>query len=104
MYPCAISTTVDEQCFFIFWRLIRKLVKVNFTKRSDKIPFKKLMLLKKILLQDKFFYFNDHLFLCGFGTDISFVKLGHYSLRTFSSNEYVNFIRVSLSQNLRTRK
>ena len=63
------------------------------------------MLLKKIL---QHFYSNDHLFLCVFGTDISFVKLKHYSLKIFSSkkalNEYANFISVSLPQTLKYKE
>ena len=41
--------------FYTFCLLILKLVKVNSTKSSYIIQFKKLMLLEKILLQDKFF-------------------------------------------------
>ena len=46
---------LTNSVFYNFCRLIRKLVKVNFTKRSYIIQFKKLMLLNETLLQDKFF-------------------------------------------------
>ena len=67
-------------------------------------PVQKIDAVEKDLTARQVFYSNDHLFLCGFGTDISFVKLKHYSLKTFSSkktlNQYANFIGVSLPQTL----
>ena len=55
MYPCSISIAVDEQCFLYFLSSDIKTCQVNSTKSSYIIQFKKLMLLEKILLQDKFF-------------------------------------------------
>ena len=34
MYPCPLLLLLINSVFYIFYRLIRKLVKVNFTKRS----------------------------------------------------------------------
>ena len=85
LFPLVLPLT--NSVFYSFCRLIRKVVKVNFTKRSYIMQFKKLMLLKKILLQDKSFVLMVICFLCGFGTDILFIKLKHYSLRTFFSKK-----------------
>ena len=46
-------------------------------------PIQNIYAIKKDLTARQVFYPNDHLFLCGFGTDILFDKSKHYSLRTF---------------------
>ena len=87
MYPCPISITVDEQCFLYFLSLDTKTGKSKLYKTQLHNPVQKTDAIEKDLTARQVFYSNDHLFLCGFGTDISFVKLKHYSLRTFSSKK-----------------
>ena len=84
MYPCAISITVDEQCFLYFLSLDTKTSKSKLYKAQLQNPVQKIDAIEKDLTARQVFYSNDHLFLCGFGADISFVKLKHYSLRTLS--------------------
>ena len=84
MYPCPISITVDEQCFLYFLSLDTKTGKSKLYKAQVHNPVQKIDAIEKDLTARQVFYSNDHLFLCGFVTDISFVKLKHYSLRTFS--------------------
>ena len=104
MYPCPISITVDEQCCLYFLPLDTKTFKSKLYKAQLHNPVQKIDAIEKDLNVRQAFYSNNHLFFCGFGTDISFVKLKHYSLRTFSSkktlNEYANSIGVSLPQTL----
>ena len=93
MYPCPISVTVDKQCFYIFHRLIRKLVKEKqspVTERSYIIRFFKVMLLKKILLQDKFFILIIIYFYVALAKVFRLLKLKDYSLRIFSSKKTLN--------------
>ena len=85
MYPCPISITVDEHCFLYFLSLDTKTGKSKLYKAQLHNPVQNIDAIEKDLTARQVFYSNDHLFLCGFVTDISFVKLKHYSLRTFSS-------------------
>ena len=97
MYSWPISITVDEQCFLYFLLLDTKTGK----SRLYKAQVQKVDVIEKDLTARQVFYSNYHLFLCGFDTDISFVKLKHYSLRTFPKktlNEYAISIGVSLPQ------
>ena len=87
MYPCPISITVDEQCFLYFLSLDTKTGKSKLYKAQLHNLVQKFDVIEKELTARQVFYSNDHLFLFGFSTDISFVKLKYYSLRTFSSKK-----------------
>ena len=87
MYPCPISVTVDEQCFLYFLSLDTKTGKSKLNKAQLHNPVQKIDGTEIDLTARQVFYSNDHLLLCGFDTDMSFVKLKHYSFRTFSSNQ-----------------
>ena len=76
--------TIDEQCFLYFLSLDAKTGKSKLYKVQLHNPVQETDVIGKVLTARQVFYSNDHLFLCGFGADISFVKLKHYSLRTLS--------------------
>ena len=71
--------------FFRFFSIDTKTGISKLYKAQLLIQLKKIMLLEKVLTARQIFYSNDHLFLCGFDTDISFVKLKHYSFFTIHS-------------------
>ena len=55
MYPCPINITVDEQCFLSFLSLDTKAGKTKLYKAQLHNLVQKMMLLKNILLHNKFF-------------------------------------------------
>ena len=87
MYPCVISITVDEQCFLYFLSFDTKTGKSKLYKAQLHDPVQKIDAIEKDLTARQVFYSNDRLFLCGFATHNTFVKLKHYSLRTFFSKK-----------------
>ena len=107
MYHCPLNT-VDEQCFLYFLSLDSKTGKSKLYKAQLHNQIQKIDTIEKDLVVRQDFYSNDHLFLSGFGTDISFVELKHYSLRAFSSEKLeMNMLILSVlvyHKHLHTRK
>ena len=82
---------------FIFFLLDTKTGKSKLYKVQLHNPIQTIDAIEKDLTARQVFYSNDHLFLCGFNTEISFVKFKHYSLTTFSSNKLLmNMLILSL--------
>ena len=90
---------LTNSIFLYFLSFDTKTGKSKLYKAQLHNPVQKIDAIEKYFTARQVFYSNDHLFLCGFGKDILFVKLKHYSLRTFPSkktlNAYTNFIGVS---------
>ena len=73
--------------FLYFLSLDTKTSKSKLYKTQLHNPVQKLDVIEIDITARQVFYSNYHLFLYGFNTDISFVKLKHYSLRKPSSKK-----------------
>ena len=71
MYPCPISITSPLALHFLYFLLFdTKTGKSKLYKAQLHNPVQKIDAIEKDLTAREVFCSNDHLFLCGFGTDI----------------------------------